>query len=363
MLLRIGASGLIKIVFLGLFFYASSLSAKCYDNNTKVIHVGGVTIDLTGKFNANGRSYSATSITKFSGEISCKAKKSDFNYYSPLSVRDAYVGFNNGKQWVKLRLDDNSLRNLVELDTSSGKVSASLLNTSFTINTELLDKEPSSSRKIKVDSDSLLLSNVVVLANRRDRLGFFEFLGAILIWVLSFFKEWPAQEGDLYSQDVILRLSPYVSTCEFKTPGMLVSLPNLSKQEVLNNNIPGYTAFNIQLKCDNLNAGKLGRDVIAFLSSNNLLDSSNTVLIDRSANSAKGVGLQLVKQDNISKPISISASSVDYTQATYLFSGKEDEGIDSVINIPLGVYYYPYHRDALRAGEIKSSATLNIVYP
>ena len=360
--LRIGASGLIKIVLFGLFFYASSLSAKCYDGKTQVIHVGGVTIDLTGKFNANGNNYSATSITKFSGEISCEGKTNDFSYYSPLSVQDAYVGFNNGKQWVKLRLDDNSLRAPVKLDTNSGKADASLLNTNFTINAQLLAREPTSESKIKVEGDSVLLSNVVVLANR-EKTGLFQLVIAFLKWVASLFREWPAQAGDLYSQDVILRLSPYVSTCEFKTPGMLVSLPSLSKQEVLNNNIPGYTAFNVQLKCDSLNAGKLGRDVIAFLSSNNLLDSSNTVLIDRSANSAKGVGLQLVKQDNISKPISISASSVDYTQATYLFSGKADESIDSVVNIPLGVYYYPYQRDALRAGEIKSSATLNIVYP
>lgn len=99
-----------------------------------------------------------------------------------------------------------------------------------------------------------------------------------------------------------------------------------------------------------------------FLSSNNLLSSDNTVLIDKSAEAAKGIGIRLVKTASPNNPVTLSLSSVTPGAATSLFHVGTGNALDAQFSIGMAAYYYPYSPTAMSSGGINTSATLNIIY-
>jgi type 1 fimbria pilin len=171
--------------------------------------------------------------------------------------------------------------------------------------------------------------------------------------------------GNMYAQPLMLTYRPQKTTCTFKNSGLTVTLPTLSLYQVINEEYAGYTPFVLNIKCNyqNNEIDITEQMIDIFLSSNNLLDSDNTVLIDNTENSAQGIGLRLVKTNNSENPLMISTTSNIRYEASSLLDHNEDSQLESYFSIPLAAYYYVWDQRSVSQGPINTNAVLNIIYP
>lgn len=184
----------------------------------------------------------------------------------------------------------------------------------------------------------------------------------ILSWLFNGFH-WPYDQRDMYGQPMTIKYAPKMTTCVFDNAGLAVKLPTLGVSQISQGTQKGLTSFTLNFSCQNRQSGGTSdRSISMFLSSNNLLPSDNTVLIDTSAAAAKGIGIRLVKMDSPNTPVHMSLSNVEQGTATSLFNVANGGMLNKQFSIGMAAYYYPYKTGNLISGKINTSATLNIIY-
>ncbi|WP_297197659.1 fimbrial protein [uncultured Pluralibacter sp.] len=353
---------LLMIFALAAFSRASY--ATCHGKSIQ--YAPPISVDLSEKLTPATPEWTDNISTQYSGSFTCTTGKSKFGYTKILSDQSNYatiLGFSNGKYYVRAEIT-NDLSNNKELKGSSH--SASELNTPMTIRFSLVSK---GGNITNITGDSIVMNDVLFVTdlsgmNIGEILTWpLKQLGKILQWLTNGFH-WPYDDRDMYGQPMTIRYAPKQTTCTFTNPGMSVVLPTMGRNQVLTQVRPGYTPFTLNIRCDNLAAGgTTDRNIEIFLSSNTLLSGDPTVLIDSSPQSAKGVGLRLVKREATQHPLTISSSTTNRGNATALFIAQAGGPLSNNFSIPMGVYYYTWAPKTLTQGTINTTATLNVVYP
>ncbi|HCR2984720.1 TPA: fimbrial protein [Serratia marcescens] len=358
---------MIRLIFLLLLsgLFSGYSYASCYGKGIE--YAPALFVDLSDKLSAANPVWEYQTSTQYTGTFRCSGRKFEFSYTPVLSPKDkyaTYIGFNDGKQWVRAEIT-NDIKNITL--RGAGSHSASELNTMMTVRFSLVQKPKDG---LLVNGDSYPFEDVLFVSDMSgmslgEILGWpLKMLSKLLSWIASGFRKWPYDDRDMYGQPMTVRYAPKTTTCHFDNAGLTVRLPKMGVAQVLNNNQPGYTPFSLNISCQNMQQeGIADRAVEMFLSSNNLLASDASVLTNANAGGAQGVGLRLVKRDMPSSPVVLSPSNVDRGSATSLFHVAAGGSLNSHFIIGMGAYYYPYQRDGVTQGELNTSATLNIIYP
>lgn len=354
---------MIKPILLLFLFSFSSLSyAICHGNN--ISYAPPITIDLSDKLSPANPVWTTTISTQYTGSFSCTTRNSEFGYTKILNTDDKYatiLGFSGGRYNIRAEIT-NEITNLKL--SQAGFHNASELNKSATIRFSLVPQQgqvlPGSDVQLQ---DILFVTDLSGMSLLDILLWPIAQLGKIIQWLFNGFR-WPYDNRDMYGQPLNLRYAPKLTTCEFQNSGLVVTLPTLGRSQVVGNDRAGYTPFILNMRCENLGSNNTSdRDIDIFLSSNNLLDTDHTVLIDKTANSAKGVGLRLIKTSTDQQPIVMSTTQNNRGDATSLFYVKASGPLEPSFMIPMAVYYHPWDPQNISQGTIKTSAILNVVYP
>lgn len=347
---------LISILLFGLV--SSTSYAACYAGGTR--KGTPIYIDLSNKLSESNPEFTQDFTTNFgSHEFSCTVDNAEFQINTPLHGNEKIVGFENGKYWVGVSV----VSPIPKKRLGYGRHFSSELNDSVTLRFKLKGMgtgTPSTGNKAVV--------NDVVVARDNSDWAYWEYavlpakLAAnILRFIVTW--RWPHDYRDMFTQDLEIEYTPKMSTCTFNNAGLMVNLPKTSIAQLTKTSQPGYTPFTLNFSCKNLlTNGSTDRAIDMFLSSNNLLPSDNSVLMDSTPDSAKGVGIKVAKSDTPNAPIVFSTSTLNRGSATSIFSTTAGAVINSNFSIGMGAYYFPYNPAQLTSGEIRATATLNIVY-
>ena len=342
-------------------FYASDSQAKCYGN--PVGTAPAITVDLSDKLSANSPEWSGQIHTQFAGKFDCNTRNSRLGYFSPIAdsaSNTLVVGFGDGKHWVKIQTSAPEKTEITLPDR--GQHSATELNIGYTLKASLVTKSGSTTAQNQYYIDnSMMVSDWTGMSILEIIAWPFKQMGKFLSWLTG--NGWPVDQRDMYMQPLLIRYTPKATTCLFDNAGLTVQLPRLGIAQLQGQSQPGYTPFILNMRCENrLENGASDRKIEMFLSSNNLLASDNSVMIDTGAGSAKGVGIRLAQPSMPNTPIIMSTSSTQKGNATALFSVAANSPLAPRFTIPLGAYYYPYNLSGASKGRISTSATLNIIY-
>lgn len=348
--------------FLLASFFSNASYATCHGRTTQF--GPDKLIDLSDKLSERNRTWETTvssDLGSFSFNCTTDAR---FEYNFPMSDRSKVivVGLENGKHWIRAEV----LNQPTERTLARGGHVSSELNTPFTLRFSLMDGGDS---RLQVSGNTGKFSNVVVV---RDTSGMswwdtaqaiINFPFKVLAWIASLFQYWPLDERDMFSQNIIITYTPKMATCNFNNAGLMVNLPKIGVAQLTKNPQPGYTPFTLNFSCNNLLAnGSTDRAIDMFLSSNNLLPSDTSVLMDSTPGSAKGVGIKVAKRDTPNAPVVFSTSTLNRGSATSIFSAAAGAVVNSNFSVGMGAYYFPYNPTQLTSGEVRATATLNIVY-
>lgn len=348
-------------------FVLASFSGASYAtcHGKSIQYAPPISVDLSDKLTPATPEWSTGFSSQYNGSFTCTTNSSEFGYTKILNTDSKYatiLGFSNGKYYVRAEIT-NDIGN----KKLSGKDhSASELNTPMSVRFTLVSKGGSDAN---IAGDTAAMDDVLFVTDLSG-MSILEIIGwplkqliKILQWLTNGFH-WPYDDRDMYGQPMTIRYAPKETTCTFTNPGMSVVLPTIGINQVLNQERPGYMPFTLNMHCDNLGAnGTSDRAIEIFLSSNTLLTSDPTVLIDSSPQSAQGVGLRLVKRDAPQNPVTLSHSNTSRGSATALFSVNAGAPLSNNFPIPMGVYYYTWAPKTLTQGTINTTATLNVVYP
>lgn len=349
------------IIMLLTVLFSSYSYATC--NNNSLQSAPPITVDLSDKLTAANPVWTGSYTTQYTGSFNCSTNNSEFGYTKILNTDEKYatvLSFQNGKYNVRAEITSDAPNKKL----SRGNHNASELNIPMTVRFSLVSKSGTA-----VAGDTVVLDDIMFVT---DLSGLS--LGEIIAWPLKqLFKiltwlfngfHWPYDERDMYSQPMTIKYAPKLTTCLFTNSGVSVVLPTISRTMLLMDNYSGFTKFNLNIQCDNLGANNTsGRAIDMFLSSNTLLNTDHSVLVDNSSGTAKGVGLRLVNLNSANTPLVLSTSNASKGNATSLFSVVSGGAIKNAFSIPLGVYYYPWSRETVSQGVINTTATLNIIYP
>ncbi|KNE87662.1 hypothetical protein PSTG_18947 [Puccinia striiformis f. sp. tritici PST-78] len=120
----------------------------------------------------------------------------------------------------------------------------------------------------------------------------------------------------------------------------------------------------LNFKCEQLAANNTAtRAIDIFLSSNTLLSTDNSVMVDNTNGAAKGAGIRLVNVGQPDAPIVLSTSTASRNNASSLFNVQRGGSLTSSFSLSLAAFYFAYAPTDVSAGKINTTATLNIVYP
>ncbi len=342
-------------------FYASESQAKCYGNALGTARSIG--IDLSDKLSASTPEWTGQVHSQFIGTFNCNTKNNRLGYFSPIadtSNNSLVVGFSDGKHWVKIQTSAPEINEITL--TEKGEHSANELNIGYTVKATLVKKSGSTTAK-----DRYYIDNSMMVSDWTG-MSFWEIItwpitqaGKFLSWLTG--NGWPVDKRDMYMQPLNIIYTPKATTCLFENAGLAVQLPRMGVAQLAGQDRPGYTPFTLNMRCENrLENGLSDRGIDMFLSSNNLLASDNSVMIDTSAGSAKGIGIRLVQQSTPSTPVIMSTPAAHKGNATSLFKVIAGGSLDPRLTIVMGAYYYPYNLNSAGKGKINTSATLNIIY-
>ncbi|CAI0973781.1 fimbrial protein [Serratia proteamaculans] len=342
-------------------FYAGESSAKCYGN--PLVVANPITIDLSDKLSVNSPEWTGQVHTQFSGVFDCTTRNNRLGYFSPIAdtaSNTLVVGFGDGKHWIKIQTSapEQSEITLAE----RGQHSATELNIGYTVKATLVKKSGSTTTK-----NSYYIDNSM-MASDWTGMSLWEIItwpikqaGKFLSWLTG--NGWPVDQRDMYMQPLTILYTPKATTCQFENAGLAVRLPRLGLAQLAGQTRPGFTPFTLNMRCENrLENGTSDRSIEMFLSSNNLLASDNSVMIDTGAGSAKGIGIRLTQPNGLSTPVIMSTSTTHKGNATSLFKANAGDTLDAQFTMTMGAYYFPYNLSAAGKGKINTSATLNIFY-
>ncbi|AKG68308.1 P pilus assembly protein, pilin FimA [Serratia fonticola] len=353
-----------KIIYFSLFIstlYAGDIHAKCYGNS--LVTAPPITIDLSDKINENNPEWSGQVHTQFSGLFNCNSRNSRLGYFSPIddtSKNTLTVGFSDGKHWVRIQTSAPERKEITLPE--KGEHSATELNIGYTIKAALVKKSGSTTA-----AEHYYIDNSMMVSDWTG-MTLWEIItwpivqaGKFLSWLLG--NGWPTDQRDMYMQPVNIIYKPKATTCSFENAGLMVKLPRLGLAQLADQHRPGYTPFSLNMRCDNrLENGTTDRGIDMFLSSNNLLASDSSVMIDTGVDSAKGIGIRLVQASQPALPVTMSSSNTHKGNATSLFTITAGHPLEPQFTLQMGAYYYPYNLTAAGKGKISTTATLNIIY-
>lgn len=341
---------------------SSASYATCSGSGIK--YAAPINIDLSDKLTQATPEWTGTFTTQYSGTFNCTTGNSEFGYTPVLSTDNTYatiLGFSNGKYQVRAEITSPPNTRLAAI----GSHNASELNTVFTIHFSLVSQKSTA----VISGDTINLNDVLFVTDLSgmsliEILSWpFVQLGKILQWLFNGFN-WPYDSRDMFGQPMTIKYAPKVTTCMFDYAGLTVNLPMLGISQLNGASQPGLTPFTLSMSCNNLSVGgTTDRTIVIFLSSNNLLPSDSSVLVDNSEFAAKGIGLRLVKQDLSNEPVTLSPLTTSRGTATELFRVNEGGKLNEKLSIPMAVYYYVYNLGNVSQGKINTSATVNIIYP
>ena len=353
-----------KMLYLSIILagvYTNDGQAKCYGNPLGT--APAITVDLSDKLSANSPEWSGQIHTQFAGQFDCNTRNSRLGYFSPIAdtaSNTLIVGFGDGKHWVKIQTSAPEKAEVTLPD--KGQHSATELNIGYTLKASLVKKSGSTTAQ-----DLYYIDNSMMVSDWTG-MSLWEIItwpitqaGKFLSWLTG--NGWPVDKRDMYMQPLHIRFTPKATTCLFENAGLSVQLPRLGIAQLQGQSQPGYTPFTLNMRCENrLESGASDRNILMFLSSNNLWASDNSVMIDTSAGSAKGVGIRLAQPGAPNTPVVMSTSTTQKGNATALFNVAAGNPLEPRFTIPLGAYYFPYNLSAASKGKISTSATLNIIY-
>jgi len=353
---------MLRILVLALSLVFSGYSyASCYGNGIQ--YAPPIYVDLSDKLSDKTPVWDGSFYTQYSGSFSCSTSSSEFGYTRILSTdssKATILGFSNGKYWVRAEIINDVANKKL---SGWGTHNASELNEPMNIRFSLVSKTGTS-----IPSDTVSLKDVMFVTDLSG-MSLLEIilwpakqLLKILTWLLNGFN-WPYDQRDMYGQPMTIKYAPKMTTCSFDNAGLAVKLPTLGVSQITQGAKNGLTPFTLNFSCQNRqNDGTTDRDINMFLSSNNLLSSDNSVLIDKSAGAARGVGIRLVNANTPDTPVMLALSNTVQGSATSLFHAGVGNALDAQFSIGMAAYYYPYDKVTVSSGTINTSATLNIIY-
>ncbi|CAI0952765.1 fimbrial protein [Serratia entomophila] len=335
--------------------------ASCYGSGIQ--YASPIFVDLSDKLTEQNPVWQGSFFTQYAGSFSCSTGNSTFGYTRILSTdssKATILGFSDGKYWVRAEIVNNVDNKDLK---GTGRHSAAELNVPMDIRFTLVNKTGTS-----IAGDTARLNDVLFVTDLSG-MSLWEIilwpakqLLKILTWLFNGFN-WPYDQRDMYGQPMNIKYAPKMTTCSFDNAGLAVKLPTVGLSQVGKNSRTGLTPFTLNLSCQNMRAnGTSDRAINMFLSSNNLQASDNTVLIDKNAGAATGIGIRLVKMDAPNSPVIMSLSNIERGSATSLFNVPAGGALNSRFTIGMAAYYYPYNLAEMTSGAINSSATLNIIY-
>lgn len=354
---------MIRLLILVLLASVSSASyATCASGNMQ--YAAPINIDLSDKLSPATPEWTGTFSTQYSGSFHCTTGNSKFGYTSILSTNSSYatvLGFDNNKYNVRAEITDEHPNIIL---AKSGSHSASELNTHFTVRFSLVSQSGTKlAGNMASLSDVLFVTDLSGMSLGEIILWPLNQLGKILQWLFNGFN-WPYDKKDMFGQPMIVKYAPKLTTCAFDNAGLTVTLPTLGISQIAASSQPGLTPFTLNMRCESLAQNNTSdRAIEMFLSSNNLLSGDSSVLVDNSSDAAKGVGLRVVKREAGNTPVIFSTSTTSRGSATAIFSVAAGGALSENFTLPMAVYYYPYAPQSVTQGKIKTSATLNIIYP
>lgn len=353
-----------KVIYLSVILsalYAGASQAACYGN--PLVTAPPITIDLSDKLSATTPEWSGQIHTQFAGLFDCNTRKNRLGYFSPIADtanNTLVVGFADGKHWIKIQTTSPEKTEVTLQE--SGEHSATELNIGYTIKAALVKKSGSTTA-----GEHYYIDNSMMVSDWTG-MSFWEIItwpitqaGKFLSWLLG--NGWPIDQRDMYMQPVNIIYRPKATTCFFDNAGLTVQLPRLGIAQLAGQHQPGYTPFNLTMRCENrLESGATDRGIDMFLSSNNLLASDNSVMIDTGSGSAKGIGIRLAQAELPTIPVIMSTSNTHKGNATSLFNISAGQPLEPQFTLPMGAYYHPYNLSSAGKGKISTTATLNIIY-
>ncbi|WP_265554085.1 fimbrial protein [Serratia grimesii] len=333
--------------------------AACSDNSGIKLSAP-ISIDLSDKLSAQTPVWSLTLPTQYTGTFTCSGRGGTIGFFVPLEKNSIVMGFSNGKYLVNVAMQPLQSDSMEISD--SKQHSASELNQNMNLTFSLVTDSGKN-----VSGDTFNISDTVIASDLTSLnliLWLLKQVGKIVQWVASLFQTWPYDNTDMFGQPLIIKYAPKLTTCSFDNAGLTVALPTQGISQILKNNKPGYTPFMLNFKCEQLAANNTAtRAIDIFLSSNTLLSTDNSVMVDNTNGAAKGAGIRLVNVGQPDAPIVLSTSTASRNNATSLFNVQRGGSLTSSFSLSLAAFYFAYAPTDVSAGKINTTATLNIVYP
>lgn len=353
---------MIRWILLTLLTCVSGASyATCSGNGIR--YAPPINVDLSDKLSPATPEWTGTFTTQYSGSFSCTTN-GEFGYTPVLSTNNAHatiLGFNNNKYRVRAEITSDHPNMTL---TSSGNHNASDLNITFTVRFMLVSQGGTPFSGDTANLSEVLFVTDLSSMSLEEMLGWpFNQLLKILQWLVNGFQ-WPYDNHDMFGQPMYITYAPKQTTCAFNNAGLTVTLPTAGVKQITSSRLPGLTPFTLTMNCLDIGVnGASNRSIEIFLSSNNLLSTDSSVLIDSNPTAAQGIGLRLIKRDEPDMPVTLSTVTTRRGTATALFSVQVGGALNEHFTIPMAVYYHTWNPSSITPGKINTSATLNIIYP
>lgn len=350
------------LIFLFLACASGTSYATCSGNS--ISYGPPISIDLSDKLTPATPTWTGSFTTQYSGSFNCSTSNSEFSYTPILSTDSKYatiLGFSNNKYMVRAEITSTPPNKTL---AASGKHTASELNTPFTVRFTLVNQSGTT-----LTGDTATMSDVLFVSDMSG-MSLWEIitwpvnqLVKIVQWLFNGFK-WPYDNRDMFGQPMSIKYAPKLTTCSFDNAGLTVTLPTLGIPQLSASSQPGLTPFTLNMSCQDLSAsGTSDRAIEMFLSSNQLLSTDSSVLVDTSSSAAQGVGLRLIQRNNPQLPVVFSTSTTSRGNATLLFSVAAGGALNKTFSLPMAASYYVWAPAKVSQGKLNTSATLNIIYP
>ncbi|MGR2858991.1 fimbrial protein [Erwinia rhapontici] len=351
-----------KVVTLSLILFLPSWAgANCIQNAP--VDAPFLYYDATSALNLSGRA-SFSSTTAYPGTFSCSMPawgiiggKNTVDNSTPYSQNTLYLKF-PGDAYVSVNVTQPTPQ---EFHPKVGTNNGSAIDSTFTVNLKLLANIPT--KNVMVINGDIATINPIVLAQDSTGLTFLQNIARMLsdFAYFIFHWSWPKHNYDIYYKALQIRFVKRVTTCSFDDDNKTVVLNNIDIASLASGAMNGKKAFTLNFSCDGMKNGIAGRNLRAFMSSNNLLASDSTTLTSPVTGGAKGVGIRVAKaSDNI--PLTFSSSETTQGNATTLFSYTASQALPSQLSLPMNAWYYVYNKQMLSSGSVRTTAVVNFVY-
>ena len=344
----------LALLLVSLFFNPTA-NATCYDDITSL--GPDVVVDLSDRLKRNiTPTWTTTVYTSFPNRsFSCYGGE-NLKYQSTIPESDGVlVGFHNGTYWVRIEV----VHKATSIPMKGGAHTGSAVNTAVTLRFTLVDGPGSDQAKF---ASSIAVIKDFISVVDDTGMGFFEWLQNLFSGLYYAIAGAPAWNRRMFTNNLALIYTPAYTTCKLDNPGLTVNLPEVSISSVTAVSRPGYTPFNLNFSCANLQGnGASDRAVDIFLSSNDL-GTQDTYLVDQRPIAAQGVGIMLVTANAPSIPVIFSRSTMTRGRGTSIHSLSPRDQTPDRFTVSMGAFYFPFAPNKVSIGPLKASATVNIIY-